>query len=123
MKKRRKNEDMEYISPNNLIVPSWWWPVPKKSKMISIASVIVFVICVAFIIAYEEIESSSPAIEFLWFVFTIATPLSFFLSFTAPAEFLLNKILRKIKNEEAEEEMRAREEEERKEMLDEETNE
>ena len=50
--KRKKRRNV-YISPNNLITPPWVKPIPKHKKMISIVSAVVFVICLASIIAFE----------------------------------------------------------------------
>ena len=121
LKRRRYNE---HISPNNLIVGPWERPIPKHEKRVSIVSAIICVICVATIIAFEKVEYSPSAItDFLGFILVFATPISFCLSFTAPVTFLGNQFLRIVKNAEAEEEMRMREEREEQERLAEEAEE
>lgn len=106
MKKRRKNGEIS-ISPNNLIVPPWSKPFSKTRKIVFISSVIAFLIGVVYIIAYEKISVLFPEIKYVNFIIIITTLISFLSSFITIGEFFAKKIFRKIKNEEAIEEMRA----------------
>lgn len=107
--KRNKRRNKS-ISPNNLIVPDWNKPLPKCTKGISIFSAIVFMSCLAITIANNEgkIILTDSLIE----VYSVIIIVTGVFSSVAPLCFLEKKILRKMHNEEARQEMLAREQEE-----------
>lgn len=84
LKKRRD----ESISPNNLTVPEWSKPVPKKYKIISGVAFAILVIC--FAIMKSNIYCP-PIVEI---IIVLAIPISVILSITFPAQLLANKFLK-----------------------------
>ena len=108
MKKRRKNGEIS-ISPNNLIVHPCAKPLSKTRKIVFISSVIAFLIGVIFVIACDKNFILLTEVTYTDFIIPI-TAISFWIAFLTIIEVLLSKVLRKIKNEEAIEEMLAREE-------------
>lgn len=87
--KRKKRRELEF-SPNSLVVPSWCYPISKKKKIIS---AIFFVILIATIVMLEANLFSSPEIEL---VVILGLPVIMILALTAPAEFVINKVLKEM---------------------------
>ena len=107
--KRNKRRDELFISPNNLLVPEWNKPLPKRTKGISIISAIVFLGCLAIIIAHNE--GKIILTDNFIMVYSVIMIITGVFSLVAPLCFLQNKIQRKMHNEEARQEILAREQE------------
>ena len=80
------------VSPNNLIVPSWAKPIPKREKINSIILAIIFAIGLAVIIVFEKNSLTLPT--GLAVVIVLIMGVTGFLSLVVPLQALVNKVIR-----------------------------